>query len=198
MRKTQPKFVVEYKGGRRQKRGRGHSIWGTIDFNTLRGKIDQDNSPLITSSGGSHGGGAQGPSVEPNALQDGFLQPDIGPKSESSLSEEGCAFRSVSIDEPTERELKPESQHSADTDPRQPSPSVDAFESEAGSVKQDLNSLPSSTSADAIARVSAAVPVSRRDLAKLEAENVELRRLYHSRLLSERDWLSGTLARFVD
>lgn len=196
MRKAQPSFVVEYKGGRRQKRSQDKSIWGAVDFASLTAEAEDDlapemtTKPVTTDTGGDHARadhdvpvGKGDPKVAVDAMQC-WQAATSSPKANREAGDPASPARDV---QSHNEEITPplDENHfrgqSADVDPVPndiQQDSVLAFDGLAASVLPDEM-------------------LSRRQLAELDAENVELKRLLKHRLLEENHRLLNMLERFL-
>ncbi|NHT75715.1 hypothetical protein C8J35_107194 [Rhizobium sp. PP-F2F-G38] len=197
MRKTQPNFVVEYKGGRRQKSSPKTSIWGAVDFTKLTSEIEYDLPPEVRSDVADiNNGGGQHPAehhmpnkdlvaadVEiggrPASLAEPSLTSDVGGERRGRILE-AVHTQSEEIASPASEHRVLE--HGSDGEPR----------------PEDHQHGPMFVSRDGSEPALSAEPVSRRQLAALESENRELKRLLVERLTEENHCLEKMLERFLD
>lgn len=197
MRKTQPSFVVEYKGGRRRKQGRSKTIWGEIDFNTLDRGNDRDLAP-VTGPRGVLPRLVPEHAIEPGMPSDCIDQSAVAPTPAVPFPDARTVCLAGNSGDTSGLELKPESPNGKAVRLPRTSPAARVFGSQASSAGEDVVGEQFAPSHDTIATAITTLPVSRQDLANLQAENQELRQLYQARLLSENNWLSEMLRRFAN
>ncbi|CZT36560.1 hypothetical protein [Rhizobium sp. 9140] len=197
MRKAQPHFVVEYKGGRRQKSSPKGSIWGAVDFSKLTSEIEHDLPPEVRSDVADiNDGGDQHPAEHPMPNKD-LVAADVegggGPvlaEAEPSLTSDvdggGRGGLLEAVHTQSEEIGSPATgyhilEHGSDVEPR-------ADDHERG---------PMFVSGDSGKPALPAEPVSREQLAALEGENKELKRRLLRKLKQENHCLEKMLERFL-
>ncbi|PYE43008.1 hypothetical protein DFI02_105194 [Rhizobium sp. PP-F2F-G20b] len=197
MRKTQPTFVVEYKGGRRQKSSSKTSIWGAVDFTKLASEIEHNLPPELSSDvAGVNHGGDQNPAELHMPTKD-LVAADVEIGGRPSLLEVEPSLTSEVGGDRRGRIL--EAVHTQSEEIASPGTGHHVLEhvSDGEARPDDHQHGPVFVSEDSGEPALSAEPVSRRQLAALESENRELKRRLVERLTDENHCLEKMLERFL-
>lgn len=191
MRKVRPSFVVEYKGGRRQKRSQDKSIWGTIDFASLA--AEDDLAPQATIKPVTTVGDHQRTDhdVPDGHLVDPKIAVDPRPSLRAATSSPKANQEAGSAASPARgaQSLREEMISARDDN---------HFHEQSADVEWVPDDIQQGSVVAPDDRATWVLPdtlLSRRQLAELDAENVELKRLLKNRLLAENQCLVTMLER---
>ncbi|TCM50670.1 hypothetical protein C8J36_1112 [Rhizobium sp. PP-F2F-G48] len=193
MRRNQPNFVVEYKGGRRPRKDSTKSIWGGVDFSSFQSEIDNDLASTPSAdviccadderSSAREQSMSQEQRIAPEAAADPHpASPDVEP-----LLIEGDQSDTTGHLLQPERGLR-EQMASAPAAHRQ-----HGHFSDADRLSADIRHNEIYASKE---RPASAVPISRSQLAELDAENAVLKTHLKQRLVAEHRRLMQMLERF--
>ncbi|TCQ03502.1 hypothetical protein C8J34_1113 [Rhizobium sp. PP-F2F-G36] len=195
MRKSQPVFVVEYKGGRRQKQVPKKSIWGDVDFALLISEIEQDRPPatsanVICAAADDH------KAVKQEVSEKHLVQPEAEAERRPTLVGAKSLLARNKADNPGGRVLEPECRPSKEIAASPAPHSFYELESNAAACAGDTYPGRVSVFEDVEGPAFPIESISRKQLAKLDAENAELKRLFKQRLLDQNKRLKEMLERF--
>ncbi len=194
MRKSQPAFVVEYKGGRRQKQVPKKSIWGAVDFALLTSQIEQD-LPSATSANVLCAAADDRKAVKQEVSEKHLVQAESEAERRPTVVGAKSLLPRNEVFNPGGPLLEPECGPSEEI---AASPAPDSFselESNAAECAEDTDPGRVSLFEDFKEPAFPVEPVSRKQLAELDAENSELRRLFKKKLLDENKRLAEMLER---
>ena len=187
MKTPQRKFVVEFKSGRRHPKARTTSIWGDTDFKALAREV-QEQSPHPFNAAETAAESRDTLPEPPNHRPIGQIDAKAAEAAPSETTQQQAAIPVAETIVPAQ-ESRPASQPAAASkraprkySQRKPAPAI------ATAVIGEVNARPQFEAEDA--------PVSKQDVAFLEAENKRLKRLRAEQLHAENLQLRTMLARF--
>jgi hypothetical protein len=194
MRKPQSTFVVEYKGGLRQKRSSNTSIWGSVDFTSLAKEIEGDLPAEI----GARSDVASDEADQRNIVLDQTFDCD-SPTAEveaSSSVEESLPNDSATSSEQAVR-AKAEGSNARDVVDARAS---DHYAGQSPGAQSDPDNQQANLASGwrKTRPTSFSDRVPRQELATLVAENVKLKAQLAQRLTAENFRLKTMLERFVN
>ncbi|ACP21617.1 conserved hypothetical protein (plasmid) [Sinorhizobium fredii NGR234] len=200
MKTPQRRFVVEFKSGRRQPKAQTKSIWGDTDLKALARDVEETASHLFNSDEAL----GTPDSVEPRLADPVDAEPVNG-----LADDAGVALAAIPIADGAEVEIS--KHHGADhpaeavVQGREIQPTAQPRTTGTETPRRRAKRAPAQTIAqnskpghkDRDAQIgSVDNPVSRDELAALDADNKRLKRLLAERLREQNLWLNKKLERF--